>query len=106
MSHKAVLSHLIKNYPVFVVSKSYCPFCAMAKDTLKNYPIPEDKIKIMEIENHKDADKIQDYMKELTGNRSVPRVFIGGQFIGGGSETKEFHKSGKLERLILKAIKT
>ena len=100
-----VLSHLIRKYPVFVVSKSYCPFCAMAKDTLKNYQIPTDKIKIFEIENHKDADEIQNYMLSLTGSRSVPRVFIGQRFIGGGSETKEKHQSGELEKLILNAIK-
>ena len=88
MSVKAQMDQLIKEYPVFVISKSYCPFCTMAKNALKNYAIPGDKIKVMEIENNKDCGEIQDYMSQLTGARSVPRVFIGGECIGGGSETK------------------
>ena len=108
-----MISHLIRSYPVFVVSKSHCQVCAMAKDTLKNYPIPTDKIKIMEIENHTKADEIQNYMLSLTGGRSLPRVFIGQRgIIGGpgGSETnynqlKKFHQSGELKKWIQKAIK-
>ena len=39
-------------------------------------------------------------MKKLTGGRSVPRVFIGGQFVGGGDETAAFHRDGKLQALL------
>ena len=39
---------------------------------------------------------IQDYLLKLTGARSVPRVFIGGKCIGGGSETRALHDQGKL----------
>jgi len=39
-------------------------------------------------------------MKQLTGGRSVPRVFIGGKFIGGGDETMAAHKGGKLEKML------
>merc|ERR1712110_94145 len=101
MSVQAEIDQFIKQYPVFVISKSYCPFCAKAKDALKNYSIPSDKIKIMEIENHKDGGEIQNYMNQLTGGRSVPRVFI-----GGGSETTALHQSGELERKIQSALKS
>ena len=39
-------------------------------------------------------------MKKLTGGRSVPRVFIGGQFVGGGDETVAAHRDGKLQALL------
>merc|ERR1712156_783661 len=104
MSVKAQMDQLIKEYPVFVISKSYCPFCTMAKNALKNYAIPGDKIKVMEIENNKDCSEIQDYMSQLTGARSVPRVFIGGECIGGGSGTKALHQSGELEKRIQAAL--
>ena len=32
-------------------------------------------------------DDIQDALAEITGARSVPRVFVGGAFIGGGDDT-------------------
>merc|ERR1711963_268976 len=106
MSVKAQMDQLIKEYPVFVISKSYCPFCTMAKNALKNHAIPGDKIKVMEIENNEDCGEIQDYMSQLTGARSVPRVFIGGECIGGGSETKALHQSGELEKRIEAALRS
>ena len=30
----------------------------------------------------------------------VPRVFIGGKFIGGGNETAELHRSKKLGKML------
>ena len=39
-------------------------------------------------------------MRELTGGRSVPRVFIGGNFVGGGDETEAAHSDGKLQALL------
>ena len=42
----------------------------------------------------------QDYMKQITGGRSVPRVFIGGKFIGGGDEPMTAHKSGNLQKML------
>jgi glutaredoxin-related protein len=32
----------------------------------------------------------------------VPRVFIGGKFIGGGNETSELHRSKKLAPMLKK----
>jgi len=90
----------IAEKPVFIISKEYCPFCVKAKDALKNYKIKPECIEIMEIENDPHMDEIQDFMKQLTGGRSVPRVFIGGKFIGGGDETMAAHKAGKLEKML------
>ena len=43
-----------------------------------------------------DGDAIQDYLLKITGARSVPRVFVGQQCIGGGTETREAHEKGTL----------
>jgi len=90
----------IKDKPVFIISKEYCPFCVKAKDALKGYNIKPECIEIMEIENSPDMNEIQDFMKQLTGGRSVPRVFIGGKFIGGGDETMAAHKGGNLQKML------
>lgn len=42
---------------------------------------------VEQIENNPYCDAIQDYMKEKTGARSVPRVFVNGKFFGGGDDT-------------------
>jgi len=33
---EALVKDMIKNNPVVVFSKTYCPFCTMAKETLKD----------------------------------------------------------------------
>ena len=47
-------------------------------------------------------------MSELTGARSVPRVFIGGKFYGGGDEMMNMHRNKpnnlKRQNLISKLI--
>jgi hypothetical protein len=53
-----------------------------------------------QLESRADCDSIQDALQELTGARSVPRVFVGGQFIGGGDDTARKAANGELERLL------
>ena len=100
MSVKEKINQKIQGKPVFVVSKSYCPFCVKGKNVLKKYNIKPENIEIIEIENDPDMNEIQDYMKQLTGGRSVPRVFIGGKCIGGGDETDAAHRCGKLQGML------
>ena len=103
MSVKDRMEQLINEYPVFMISKAYCPYCVMGKKVLSKYKISEDKLKIMEIDNDPNMDKIQDYMRKRTGARSVPRIFIKGECIGGGSEAAAADSSGDLERRLKSA---
>lgn len=43
-----------------------------------------------------DCAVIQDYLLQLTGARSVPRVFIGGKCVGGGTEVRALSEQNKL----------
>ena len=62
--------------------------------------LPMEKITIMELDEREDGPEIQDYLLEITGGRTVPRVFIDGKFIGGGDETDSLARSGKLEVML------
>lgn len=46
---------------------------------------------------------VQDALQQLTGGRSVPRVFIGQQFIGGGDDTVALARSGELQKKLQQA---
>lgn len=50
-----------------------------------------------------DGSAIQDFLGQLTGERTVPRVFIDGKCVGGGSDVKRLHSEGKLVPLLTKA---
>jgi len=90
----------IAEKPVFIVSMTYCPYCVQAKDVLKNYNINPKFIEIIEIENDPNRNEIQNYMMQLTGGRTVPRVFIGGKFLGGAAETVAAHRAGRLGQML------
>ena len=67
-----------------VYSKKDCPFCSMAMEELKLRGIPFDKIDLKEI--GKTA-------AEVTGRKdvkSVPQVYIAGEYVGGYKELMEF----------------
>merc|ERR1712055_531521 len=97
-SVKEWVDECISSKSVVVFSKSYCPFCDMAKNALKQGGITD--YLLIELENREDCNEIQDYLQKLTGGRTVPRVFIHGKFIGGGSEVQQLQSQGKLAGMV------
>ena len=55
---------------------------------------------VVEIENRPDCDEIQDVLGQMTGARSVPRVFIKGNFVGGGTDVQKLGRSGELQKMV------
>jgi glutaredoxin 3 len=54
----------------------------------------------IEIEDRPDCQEIQDILNEMTGARSVPRVFIDQKFIGGGTDIKKLYDNGQLAKML------
>lgn len=97
---KEIVDRAIAENAVMVFSKSYCPFCTKAKRALDTV-LPKGKYTVMELDTRSDCGAIQDYLLDITGGRSVPRVFVAGKFIGGGDETDALARSGQLKQLLL-----
>jgi len=91
---------MIADHPVMVFSKSTCPYCAMAKEVLNEVGV---EYTVEEIDGRKDGNELQNVFMQITGARTVPRVFIGGKCIGGGSDTQALQKQGKLVPLLREA---
>uniref|UniRef100_A0A0G4GSC1 Glutaredoxin domain-containing protein n=1 Tax=Chromera velia CCMP2878 TaxID=1169474 RepID=A0A0G4GSC1_9ALVE len=89
---------VIGSSKVAIFSKSYCPFCVQAIGEIKKFN-PQGMV-VQQIESDPKMNEIQNYLQQLTGGRSVPRVFVGGQFVGGCDETVREISQGKFaERL-------
>lgn len=50
-----------------------------------------------------DGSDIQDVLLNMTGGRSVPRVFINKTFVGGGTDIKALQDQGKLVPMLKNA---
>jgi len=90
----------IKENPVMVFSKTTCSYCKMAKGVLDEVGV---NYTLEEIDLRTDTDKLQDIFAKITDARTVPRVFVGGKCIGGGSETWSVHNQGRLIPLLKEA---
>jgi ribonucleoside-diphosphate reductase alpha chain len=84
VSEKVERVALAGDMRTIVYSKKDCPFCSMAMEELKLRGIPYDKIDLKEI--GKTA-------AEVTGRKdvkSVPQIYISGEYVGGYNELMEF----------------
>lgn len=96
---KKVVDDILAEHKIVVFSKSYCPYCTKAKQALHKL-IDAAKIFVLEIEDRPDMNSLQNELASRTGGRSVPRVFVDGEFIGGGDETAALAASGELRRML------
>ena len=69
---------------------AYCPYCDRAKALLERKGLAYEGIDLTH-----DLDELNK-LKERTGMRTVPQIFIGDELIGGFSELTEWDNSGKL----------
>lgn len=58
----------------------------------------------MELDEESDGAEIQEALLELTGQRTVPNVFIAGEHIGGNSDVQALKSQGKLDSKIKAAL--
>lgn len=82
------MSSIIKVY-----TTSYCPYCDAAKDLLAKKGLSYEEIDVTEPEK-----KLA--LKEKTGWRTVPQIFIGEKMIGGYQELAALEHSGELIKLL------
>ncbi|CAO1360350.1 unnamed protein product [Diamesa hyperborea] len=80
-----------------VIFTKTCPYCTMAKETFQKLNV---EYLTIEIQDRPDCNEIQDALEEITGARSVPRVFVDGKFIGGGTDVKKMYEDGSLATLL------
>jgi len=97
-SLRATLEEQIKSAPVVVFSKTYCPYCVSVKALFTNENVRN--ISIVELDKLANGAELQAELATLTGQRTVPNVFIGGQHIGGNDKTQALFKAGTLAPLL------
>ncbi|XP_021017842.1 glutaredoxin 2 isoform X2 [Mus caroli] len=56
--------------------------------------------KAVELDMLEYGNQFQDALHKMTGERTVPRIFVNGRFIGGAADTHRLHKEGKLLPLV------
>ncbi|GIW21060.1 MAG: glutaredoxin 3 [Candidatus Sericytochromatia bacterium] len=79
---------------VIMYKKSYCPYCAWAKNLLNKKNVQFEEIDITYDVN------LQEYVKEKSGRMTVPQIFINDIPIGGYDDLCELDNKGELDKLL------
>jgi glutaredoxin len=97
------LQRLIRQAPMVIFSKSYCPYSKKAKRILLEQmsitPLPA----VVELDQHDMGHDLQDLLLELTGRRTVPNVLVNGKGLGGGDDMERMINDGTLGSKIREA---
>jgi glutaredoxin 3 len=77
--------------PVVLYTTGICPFCIMAKRIFDVLDVSYREIRV-----DQNPEKRRE-MTKMTGQRTVPQVFIGDRYVGGCDDTQEALQSGQLK---------
>jgi glutaredoxin len=91
-----VLNH-IKSNNIAVFSKSYCPYCKKAKGLLETNGL---EYKAIELDIAKEGTQMQEYLKELSGQRTVPNIYVKGKHLGGSDDLAKAFERGTLMSML------
>jgi len=94
------ISKKIETTPVLIFSKSTCPFCTKVQSVLENAGVHDQTI--VQIDEYESGAEIQKCLATITGQRTVPNVFIRGNHVGGCDDTIALLNSGQLVQMIEK----
>ena len=87
----------ISSNKVMIFSKSYCPFCTKAKDAFTSNNI---EFKAMELDVVEGGAEIQAELLKMTGQRTVPNIFIKEQHLGGCDDAMKGFADGKVQKML------
>jgi len=96
------INNELQKHPFLMFSSAWCPYCVMAKNALSAAGLSKQAQKphIIELDSDPNGPVLRQALGKITGATSVPRVFIGGTFLGGGNETAQAQREGRLEGLL------
>jgi cysteine synthase A len=85
--------------PVVLFAHVWCEFSGSLRKLFARCAIPYRAIDLDSTAYQRDdrGGKIRAVLRERTGSKTIPQVFIGGEFIGGATETFEMFKQGRLQ---------
>lgn len=96
---RARLERLIHEHPVVLFTKGdkSFPRCGWSKSVIDLFAALQSPFETVDIFQHPD---LRPTLTAISDWPTIPQVFIGGEFIGGGDVVRELHASGDLEPLV------
>ena len=95
-----LIAHVIAKHPLVIFSKSFCPYCTQTKSDIAMY-LNTHHIRttayVFELDEHHECDDIHAALVRISHQHTVPNVYVKGEHIGGGDETREAIQNNTLQ---------
>jgi len=92
---KQRIDGLLEENGVVVFSKTWCPYCTKAKALLQAEGVRFASVEL-DLMPQDEADEMQTTLGQMTGARTVPRIFSRGECLGGCDDIVALQRSGRL----------
>jgi cysteine synthase A len=88
--------------PVVMFALEWCEFCWSVRKLFKAFGIPYRSVDLDSADYQEDnwGGQIRNALKVRTSAPTIPQIFVGGQHIGGATETFDAFNDGRLQKLL------
>jgi glutaredoxin 3 len=91
----SIVQEQIKEHPVVMYSTTYCGYCVKA---MQLFQIVRVNPFVVYIDKESNGEEIAMALYKMTGQSTVPSIFIGGKHIGGFTQLAMGLKSGSIQK--------
>ena len=98
----AFVEKKIGEEPVVMFALEWCEFCWSVRKMFEAAGIPYITVDLDSVEYQKDnlGGDIRVVLRHMTGAPTIPQIFVGGQHMGGATETFDAFNTGDLQKLL------
>jgi cysteine synthase A len=91
-----------RDQPVVMFALEWCEFCWSVRKLFKAYDIPYRSVDLDAADYQKGnwGGQIRNVLKVRTQSPTIPQIFVGGEHIGGCTETFDAFNDGRLQKLL------
>jgi len=91
--------------PVVIFALEWCEFCWSVRKLFKKLDIPYRSVDLDSVEFQDGARglKIRAVLTSKTSIKTIPQIFIGGEFIGGCTDMFDGWKAGDIQKMLAKS---
>jgi cysteine synthase A len=101
----AFVDATIRDEPVVMFALQWCEFCWAVRKMMKAFDIPYRSVDLDSVA-YQEGDwggQVRQALRARTGIATIPQIFVGGELIGGATETLEAWRSGRLREQLTAA---
>ena len=94
----------VADYPVVVYALEWCEFCWSVRNMFTEAGVEYVSVDLDSVAYQKNdrGGKLRAALREITGQPTIPQVFVGGRHVGGATETFDAYNSGGLQEMLAK----